>query len=96
MKKILSCTPDAVTGENKLVANTSALGDKLAVGAMAGGFSKRWVDLQMANGMPHLKLGRRRVRFDLAEVREWLRQKYHVQRRGPARVAANGGETGAV
>jgi len=42
------------------------------------------VDDQMALGMPHLKLGARRVRFDLAEVAAWLKEKYGQQRRAPA------------
>jgi hypothetical protein len=81
MNRTVPCTPENGPG-TKLAANDeNAFGDKAAVAKLAGGFSKRWVDLQKALGMPHLKLGPRRVRFDLAEVREWLRQKYHVQRR---------------
>ena len=84
MHNAVSCAPDAGTGI-KLAANeNNPFGDKLAVARLAGGFSKRWVDLQMARGMPHMRIGRRRVRFDLAEVREWLREKYAVRRRGPA------------
>jgi len=88
MTQPLSCAPDTATG-TKLAANEdSPFGDKLAVARLAGGFSKRWVDLQMARGMPHMRIGRRRVRFDLTEVREWLREKYRVQRRGPAQSTA--------
>ena len=36
----------------------------------------------MTRGMPHLKLGPRRIRFDLEEVRAWLMEKYHQQRNG--------------
>lgn len=52
------------------------LGDKRTVAALVGGMSTRWVDSQIAQGMPHLKLGKRRVRFDLVEVSEWLRKRY--------------------
>lgn len=87
MNKSSLFAPDAVTG-NKLAAieTPARFGDKHAVAEMAGGFSKRWVDQQMRLGMPHLRLGERRVRFDLEEVREWLRQKYHIQRRASART----------
>lgn len=61
--------PDASTGETKLAATVQALGDKKAVGELAGGMSDRWVESQMALGMPHLRLGQRRTRFDLSEVR---------------------------
>jgi len=84
MKIDNSFTPEAAPGSKLAASDTARLGDKTAVADMAGGFSKRWVDSQIALGMPHLKLGPRRVRFDLAEVREWLREKYHVQRRAPA------------
>lgn len=84
MKKIIPCTPDAATGTKLAATDSTPLGDKAAVGQMAGGFSKRWVDDQMRLGMPHLRLGRRRVRFDMAEVRAWLSEKYHTQRLGAA------------
>lgn len=40
------------------------------------GFSTRWVTMQMRRGMPHFKGPGRtgHVRFDLAEVKEWLRR----------------------
>jgi len=74
--------PEAVAPGNASVATPiEALGDKRSVGVLAGGMSIRWVDLQLARGMPHLKLGARRVRFDLGEVRSWLKQQYGTQRR---------------
>lgn len=60
-------------------------GDKRAVARMTA-MSSRWVDGEMAKGMPHLKLGPRRCRFDLEEVAEWLRQQYRVQRRGAVKA----------
>jgi hypothetical protein len=47
--------------------------------------SVRWVDLQLPRGMPHLKIGARRVRFDLGEVAQWLKERYGTQRCGPAK-----------
>ena len=44
---------------------------------------KRSVDLYMAKGMPHLKLGARKVRFDLDEVRQWAKAEFGVRRIGP-------------
>lgn len=45
------------------------------------GLSVRTVDLYVSRGMPHLKLGSRRCRFDLVEVRAWLNENFRVQRR---------------
>lgn len=79
--------PDPATGNHKLAASEipRPLGDKKAVATMAGGMSIRWVDGEMAKGMPHLRLGSRRVRFDLDEVRAWLKDKYATRRLGPAK-----------
>jgi predicted DNA-binding transcriptional regulator AlpA len=84
-------TPEATPGNEavalsrqQFVKLTDRFGDKRDVAAMAAMRSTRWVELQMAAGMPHLKLGPRRVRFDLEEVREWLKEKYHQQRRAVA------------
>jgi len=63
-------------------ANIPCLGDKRAVGALAGGMSVRWVDGQLSKGMPHLKIGPRRVRFDLQEVANWLKERYGQRRFG--------------
>lgn len=74
-------TPDGAAGMNGVGTNsTPTFGDKRAVAAMAGMRSVRWVDNMVAAGMPHLKLGTRRVRFDLDEVRQWLKERYGTQR----------------
>ncbi len=77
---------DAAAGNSAAVTDTlpRQFGDKRDVGRMAG-MSPRWVSDQMARGMPHLKLGPRRCRFDLGEVAAWLRETYRVQRRGGVR-----------
>jgi predicted DNA-binding transcriptional regulator AlpA len=48
------------------------------------GMSVRWVDGEMAKGLPHFKLGPRRCRFNLEEVSAWLCDRYHVSRIGKA------------
>jgi excisionase family DNA binding protein len=67
---------EVVTGD-KLTTN---FGDKAAVAKLVG-VSRRTVDNFIRAGCPHLKIGSRRVRFDLNEVRDWLKQQFHVQRR---------------
>ena len=46
------------------------------------GFSVRTVDNLMARGLPHCTVGKRRCRFDRAEVRDWFKQTYSAQRLG--------------
>lgn len=40
--------------------------------------SPRSVENLMKAGLPYLRIGARRTRFDLNEVRAWLTEKYHV------------------
>lgn len=75
--------PSAAMGANLVAtAKPPPLGDKHDVGALAGGMSVRWVDGQLSIGMPHLKIGNRRVRFDLEEVAAWLKERYGRRRFG--------------
>jgi len=70
---------------NKTVLGNQTIppfGDKRAVAAMLG-LSVRTVDNFLANGMPHIKFGARRCRFDMEEVRAWIKEKYGQRRRGP-------------
>jgi predicted DNA-binding transcriptional regulator AlpA len=78
--------PDAATGEK--LATVPRYGSKADVAAMLQ-MSRRTVDNLLRQGCPHLKLGSRRCRFDLAEVREWLSENFRVQRRG--KLVSNGG-----
>ena len=74
--------PDAAAGI-KSTANTDTLpryGSKRDVAAMVQ-MSVRSVDNFLRAGCPHLKLGKRRVRFDLPETRQWLADNFRVQRR---------------
>ena len=45
------------------------------------GFSLRTVDNLLAKGLPHLKIGARRVRIEIAAADQWMRQTFGVQRR---------------
>ena len=42
-------------------------------------FSTRHIDNLIANGLPHLKVGSRRVRIITAEADAWMKEKYGVQ-----------------
>ena len=56
-------------------------GDKRAVAQLIG-CCLRSVDTLMARGCPFYKLGHRQVRFDLGEVREWVKREYGCRRIG--------------
>ena len=56
-------------------------GDKRDVAEMLG-LCRRSVDNLLSRGCPHLKLGLRRVRFDLDEVRQWAKTEFGVRRIG--------------
>jgi len=45
-------------------------------------FSPRHVDNLLKQGLPHLKIGARRVRIIIAEADAWMRERYGTQRRG--------------
>jgi predicted DNA-binding transcriptional regulator AlpA len=40
------------------------------------GFSERWWRYQIAAGLPIHRFGRRALRFDPAEVEQWLEERY--------------------
>lgn len=42
--------------------------------------SRRTVDHLIAKGLPHIRLGPRKNRFDLGEVRSWIRRNFRVSR----------------
>lgn len=76
--------PEASPGPSALTI--PGYGGKRDVALMVQ-MSVRSVDNFVAQGCPCLKLGKRRVRFDMAEVRQWLTDNFRTQRRG----AVNGG-----
>lgn len=90
MRKIKTLAVGPVAGQSEAgePGQGGTFVDKLAVAEIAGMKSTRWVDNQLALGLPHLRMGPRRVRFDKAEVTAWLRQKYAARRIGPAGYGA--------
>ncbi|NBR87503.1 MAG: DNA-binding protein [Proteobacteria bacterium] len=70
--------PESPTGNFKF-------GDKQDVAAMLG-LCRRSVDNLLERGLPHLKLGRRRIRFDLEEVRLWAKREFGTARTGKVGV----------
>lgn len=83
MKAIISDTPDTATGQTKLAAD---IADKRSYG-QRWGFSPRHIDNLLAQGLPHLKIGERRVRIIVAEADAWMKDRFATQRRGPANSA---------
>jgi hypothetical protein len=72
--------PDADTG-TKLSGTSSQFGSKRDVAAMLQ-MSIRSVDNFVARGCPCIALSKRRLRFDLGEVREWFKAEYGARRTG--------------
>jgi excisionase family DNA binding protein len=58
---------------------TPAYADKQDIATLIG-VSKRTVDSLLRQGCPHLKLGARKVRFDIDQVKTWLNEKFKTQR----------------
>jgi hypothetical protein len=75
-----SFAPDAATG-HKLAPEIT---DKRGYG-QHWQFSTRHVDNLIAQGLPHLKIGERRVRIIIEEADAWMRARYGTQRRGRAK-----------
>ncbi len=63
--------------KSKLAADIT---DKRGYGARWS-FSVRHVDNLLAQGMPHLAIGKRRVRIVIAEADAWMREKFATRRR---------------
>lgn len=70
-------TPDAATGF-KLAA---VITDKRGY-ARHWMFSTRHVDNLLASGLPHLKIGKRRVRIIVAEADAWMKARFATRRLG--------------
>ena len=71
--------PDVSTG-SKLEADV--ITDKKGFAARWH-FSVRHVDNLLAQGMPHLKCGSRRVRLVTAEADLWMKERFGTRRLGP-------------
>jgi predicted DNA-binding transcriptional regulator AlpA len=88
MKNAVSSVPNSVT-ENALAATEvrPRYADKRAIAEMLG-LSVRSVDNFLAEGMPHFALTARCIRFDVEEVRAWLKERYATRRCGSCRTNA--------
>ena len=77
-------TPEVATGQSSLAAPSpfttkKRFGDRWEV-------SDRMIDKLLAKGMPHLKIGSRRVRICIAEADQWMNEQFRtVRRNGGAR-----------
>lgn len=54
------------------------LGTKKECGALLQ-MPPKALDSLMRQGLPHYRITKRRTRFDLAEVADWVRKTYHTQ-----------------
>jgi len=70
--------PGTSTGAPK---STEEITDKRGFAARWG-FSIRHVDNLLAQGMPHLKIGKRRVRIILMEADAWMKERFGCRRIG--------------
>lgn len=84
MNEISLPKPDTATGQPKLAGE---IADKRGYAAHWM-FSVRHVDNLIASGLPHLKIGKRRVRIVVAEADAWMRARYSTQRRVSPRLQA--------
>lgn len=66
--------------------NTHATVETCAAVFDKRGYAGRWqlsarkIDALLAAGLPHLKIGSRRVRIIGAEADAWMRRQFHTQR----------------
>ena len=75
-------SPEHATGNQSSLA--SPYTDKRGFAQRWQG-STRWVDDLLARGLPHLKIGKRRVRLCIPEADAWMQEQFRTQRRGGAR-----------
>ncbi len=71
---------ETATSNQSSLAAVPRYGSKRDVAAMLQ-MSIRTVDNFVAAGCPHLRVSSRRLRFDMAEVRQWLADNFRTQRR---------------
>jgi hypothetical protein len=76
MKKTLLCAPDTAAGQSKPAGNVT---DKRGYGAHWK-FSTRHIDNLLRQGLPHLKIGERRVRILIDEADAWMKEKFSTRR----------------
>jgi len=74
---------DTATGPN----TTPEITDKRGYAARWR-FSVRHMDNLLAQGLPHLKIGLRRVRIIVAEADRWMVERFGTRRLGPVNQRA--------
>ena len=81
----------------KFISGTPATGHMLPAEITdKRGFAQRWqfsprmVDNFLKAGLPHLKIGSRRVRIVVTEADSWMLENYGTRRRGPAKANTEG------
>ena len=74
-------TPVAAPGQTKVADNTDNIVDKRGYAARWK-FSLRHIDNFLAQGLPHLKIGKRRVRILIDEADVWMKSRFGTQRNG--------------
>ncbi len=70
-----------ITASPEVPTSQLKFGNKRDVAALLG-CCVRTVDNLLSKGLPHIKIGHRQVRFDLAAVHMWLVRTYGRQRLG--------------
>ena len=76
--KIENIEPASVAGAAN---STEIITDKRGFGKRWG-FSIRHVDNLLAQGLPHLKIGKRRVRIFIADADAWMKERFACRRIG--------------
>lgn len=73
--------PETATGF-KMAASTASneITDPRGYAARWG-FSKRKISDLLAQGLPHLKIGSRRVRINIPQADAWMHEQFGTQRR---------------
>ena len=80
MKQLTVTAPESATG---LKLEESPITDKAGY-ASRWKFSKRHIDKLLALGLPHLAIGKRRVRISITEADAWMKERFATRRRGVA------------
>ncbi len=77
MASMKSLTPPQTELTSSTFATKAELAQELRV-------CKRTIDTLQTKGCPHIKIGARKILFDLEEVRDWIKRTYSVTRNGKA------------
>ena len=77
METVMLSNPEIAAGD---VKSATEVTDKKGFAARWK-FSVRHIDNLLAQGLPHYKIGKRRVRIFIAEADAWMKARFGVQRR---------------